>query len=363
MRSQYQNIHQQHAATPSNRRGGIAPVVPNPQAQRDAQEKARRMQEERDNRAREMAQRRATRPTDKTIPDGISELVVGDGVQQYKRLRDLERRLDATMMRKRLDMQESKHQLTKRHKTMRIWISNTFESLPTQESNLDPIYDFSGSTMALYRMKIEGRLLDDEEDVSSDDDDNSDDENDKKDGDAMDQDEQPTQKPAKRDPQQFRTKLSHFFKQITLELHRDKHTPADLGVDNFIEWKKPLPKPKDPKEPHDPVLPPEADFDTLEIERRFDCTVNCTINLYRDDDRFLLSDPLADLLDSKIEDRKSIIIGIYDYIRALNLQQDDEKRAVQCDERLRRVCLHPHPLPIHSSLLSTSSIQLNSHFC
>ncbi|KAI4255173.1 MAG: hypothetical protein L6R42_006869 [Xanthoria sp. 1 TBL-2021] len=335
MRAQYQNIHQQHAATPPTRRGGIAPVVPNPQAQREAQEKARRLQEERDHRAREMAQRRATKPTDKTIPDGIQELIVGDGVQQYKRLRDLERKLDATMMRKRLDMQESPHQLTKRHKTMRIWISNTFESLPAQESGLDPIYDFSGSTMGLYRMKIEGRLLDDEDDPPSDDD--SDDEEAKKDGDALDHDESPAQKPVRPVPKQTRTKLSHFFKQITLELHRDKHTPADLGVDNFMEWKKPPPKNKDPKELSDPVLPPEADFDSLEIERRFDSTVNCTINLYRDDDRFLLSDPLADLLDSKIEDRPSIVNGIYDYIRALNLQQDDEKRAVQCDDRLRRV--------------------------
>ncbi|KAL8751197.1 MAG: hypothetical protein Q9199_006592, partial [Rusavskia elegans] len=334
MRAQYQNIHQQHAATPPTRRGGIAPVVPNPQAQREAQEKARRLQEERDHRAREMAQRRATKPTDKTIPDGIQELIVGDGVQQYKRLRDLERKLDATMMRKRLDMQESPHQLTKRHKTMRIWISNTFESLPAQESGLDPIYDFSGSTMGLYRMKIEGRLLDDEDDPPSDDD--SDDEEAKKDGDALDHDESPTQKPVRPVPKQIRTKLSHFFKQITLELHRDKHTPADLGVDNFVEWKKPPPKTKDLKELTDPVLPPEADFDSLEIERRFDSTVNCTINLYRDDDRFLLSDPLADLLDSKIEDRPSIVNGIYDYIRALNLQQDDEKRAVQCDDRLRR---------------------------
>ncbi|KAL8851236.1 MAG: hypothetical protein Q9221_003867 [Calogaya cf. arnoldii] len=327
MRSQYQNIHQQHAATPPTRRGGIAPVVPNQQAQRDAQEKARRLQEERDKTAREMAQRRATRPTDRTIPDGIQDLILGDGVQQYKRLRDLERRLDATMMRKRLDLQESRLQLTKRHKTMRIWISNTFDSQPAQESGSDPIYDFSGSTMGLYRMKIEGRLLNGEDDEPLSDDD-SDDEEARKDGEAMDHDDQPTQKPVRPGPQQPRTKLSHFFKQITLELHRDKHTPADLGVDNFVEWKKPPPKPRDPKEPGDPVLPPEADFDSLEIERRFDSTVNCTINLYRDDDRFILSDPLADLLDSKIEDRQSVIIGIYDYIRALNLQQDDEKRAV-----------------------------------
>ena len=89
-----------------------APVVPNQQAQRDAQEKARRLQEERDKTAREMAQRRATRPTDRTIPDGIQDLILGDGVQQYKRLRDLERRLDATMMRKRLDLKDSRLHLT-----------------------------------------------------------------------------------------------------------------------------------------------------------------------------------------------------------------------------------------------------------
>ncbi|KAL8920807.1 MAG: hypothetical protein Q9172_004347 [Xanthocarpia lactea] len=338
MRSQYQTIHQQHGVTPPTRRGGIAPVVPNPQAQRESQEKARRAQEQRDKFEREMAQRRATRPTDKNIPDGIEELILGDGVQQYKRLRDFERRLDATMMRKRLDMQDSRHQVTKRHKTMRIWLSNTFETLPAQESGLDPIYDFSGSTMGLYRMKIEGRLLDDEDDPSSEDD--SDDEEARKDEDAMDHNEPPV-RPVLQQP---RTKLSHFFKQITLELHRDKSTPADLGLDTFVEWKKPLPTAKDL------VLPPEADFDTLEIERRFDSTVNCTINLYRDDDRFLLSEPLADLLDSKIEDRKSIIIGIYDYIRALNLQQDDEKRAVQCDERLRKV----RP-PRHVLLVSADS--------
>lgn len=309
-----------------------------------------------------MAQKLANKPTDKTIPDGIQELIVGDGVQQYKRLRDLEQRLDATMMRKRLDVQESWHQRTKRHRTMRVWISNTFESLPAQESGLDPIYDFSGSTMGLYRLKIEGRLLDNEDDSLSDDD--SDDEDDKKDGEAMDHDGSPSQKPVRPAPQQSRTKLSHFFKQITLELHRDKHTPADLGVDNFVEWKKPPPKPKDPKELNDPVLPPEPDFDTLEIERRFDCTVNCTINLYRDDDRFLLSDPLADLLDSKIEDRNSIVIGIYDYIRALNLQQDDEKRAVQCDDRLRRVSLPlPYKPPLlykHASDLATNEQQRSS---
>ncbi|KAL8807979.1 MAG: hypothetical protein Q9200_004465 [Gallowayella weberi] len=316
MRSQYHNIHQQHAPTPPTRRGGIASAVPNPQVQREQQERERKALELRE---RQMAQRRASRPSDKNIPDGIEELILGDGVQQYKRLRDFERRLDATMMRKRLDLAESRHTVSKRYKTMRIWISNTFETLGAQETALDPIYDFSGSTAAQYRMKIEGRLLDDDDDILSDADDSDEEEKDQEN--TIDHNGQPVQKPVKSVPQQPRTKLSHFFKQITLELHRDKNTPADFPT--YVEWKKPAPNPKDP------VLPPGADFDYLEIERRFDATVNCTINLYRDDDRYQLSDPLAEVLDSKIEDRRSIIMGIYDYIRSFNLQHDDEKRAVQ----------------------------------
>jgi hypothetical protein len=34
------------------------------------------------------------KPTDKNLPDGIEEVIIGEGVQQYKNLRDLEKRLD-----------------------------------------------------------------------------------------------------------------------------------------------------------------------------------------------------------------------------------------------------------------------------
>ena len=56
---------------------------------------------------KEAAKKRATQPTDKTIPDGVEEVIIGDGVQRYKELREVERRLDATMTRKRLDIREA----------------------------------------------------------------------------------------------------------------------------------------------------------------------------------------------------------------------------------------------------------------
>lgn len=59
------------------------------------------------NNAIEAAKRRSRKPTDKTMPDGVESVVVGDGVQRYRELRDFERRLDATMTRKRLDIVDS----------------------------------------------------------------------------------------------------------------------------------------------------------------------------------------------------------------------------------------------------------------
>jgi SWI/SNF-related matrix-associated actin-dependent regulator of chromatin subfamily D len=57
--------------------------------------------------ASERAKLRSRKPTDKNIPEGVEECIIGDGVQRYRDLRELERRLDATMTRKRLDLQDS----------------------------------------------------------------------------------------------------------------------------------------------------------------------------------------------------------------------------------------------------------------
>lgn len=57
--------------------------------------------------ARERAKLRSQKPVDRNIPEGVEDCVIGDGVQRYRDLRELERRLDSTMMRKRLDIQDS----------------------------------------------------------------------------------------------------------------------------------------------------------------------------------------------------------------------------------------------------------------
>jgi len=84
----------------------VHPQPPMTPAQAQAQRQAQQLEND-------MAKRRSRKPTDKNIPEGVEECVIGDGVQRYRDLRDVERRLDAAMMRKRLDVQDAVNRTVK----------------------------------------------------------------------------------------------------------------------------------------------------------------------------------------------------------------------------------------------------------
>ena len=331
----------------------VSHAQPTPsQAQLNAQRHAAAMESD-------IAKRRARKPTDKNMPEGVEDIIVGDGVQQYKSLRDIERRLDALMMRKKLDTQDSSQSGFKRHKTLRIWISNTAENQPWQGRSLDEnAFDFNTGIEATYKVKIEGRLVEDGNSDSTLDIDSDDEDEDgnlppaaEEEKDAMDHDSPVPPKGPKSSPQP-RKKFSHFFKAITIDFDRGKNLQPDSATQ--IEWKKP------PVPSNSPNLPAAADFDCLEFERKSDENINCTINLYRDEspERFLLSKDLAEVLDTEEDDRASIVLGLWEYIKAMGLQQDEEKRIIQCDDRLRAVSLSFLPPPFSFSLTNTKLNQL-----
>ena len=312
----------------------------NQQSSQPSQEQIKREQAGRQL-AMEAAARRAKIPTDKNIPEGVEDLIVGDGVKQYRDMREIERRLDAIMMRKRLDLNEPRPQTHDRTRTLRIWISNTAENQPWQGRGLDEnAFDFNTGMEGTFKVKIEGRVLEDEAaGVHSDDEDNEEDEKDA-DGsvedvnadDSMDRDgTTETSKNPATVLTKPRPKMSHFFKSIIIEYDRNKNLQPESS--GYIEWKKPPVLPNAPN-------PPMADFDTLEFERKSDENINCTINFYRDEipERYTLSKDLAEIIDLEEATRDRIVTGIWDYARAMNLQQDEEKRVIQCDERLRAVC-------------------------
>ena len=216
--------------------------------------------------------------------------------------------------------------LLQRYRTLRVWISNTVEDQPWQADSLDvDAFDFSTNMDSSYRVKIEGRLLDeDEDDLDSV---GSDDEDDTANEDAMDEDGK-AQKKIKTLPKQY--KFSHFFKAMTVDFDRSK---AKDGADQSVEWKKPV------VAPNAPNLPNAADFDQLEFKRGGDENTNITINLIRDEnpERFLLSPQLAEILDTSEATRSEAAMGIWDYVKAMGLQEDEEKRSFECDDRLRAV--------------------------
>ena len=176
-----------------------------------------------------------------------------------------------------------------------------------------------------YRVKIEGRLLDDEEEeLDSDDSDDEEETN----GDAMDEDGKEDKKKTKPATKEY--KVSHFFKAMTVDFDR-KLSKDDSN--QSVEWKKPV------VAPNATNLPNAADFHQLEFKRGGDENINITINLVRDEnpERFQLSPALAEILDTTEATRAEAVMGIWDYVRVMGLQEDDEKRQFDCDARLRAV--------------------------
>ena len=263
---------------------------------------------------RDELRRKAKHPTNRNVPEGVDDICIGDGVARYRELRDIERTLDATMMRKKLEASDSVfHSRSGRTGTMRIWISNTAENQPWQTGQNDPdTFDFESDTNATYRVKIQGRLLDEGNDEGLEDE-----EEDEKDPDAMQDDKKP-------DEAQKPKPFSQFFTSITVDFDRAK----SLQPDGFtqIEWKRP-----------EGAQPQDNPFSQIEFERKGDENINVTINLqrYHNPEIFRLSKPMAELLDTDEEDRAGVLMGVWEYARAQNLQQDDDERKFACDSKLK----------------------------
>jgi SWI/SNF-related matrix-associated actin-dependent regulator of chromatin subfamily D len=142
----------------------------------------------------------------------------------------------------------------------------------------------------------------------------------------------PKPKPVSAKPSQ-RYRFSHFFKALVVEFD---HSRVRIGGDAAVEWKKP-----DRQSQASSNLPPAADFDELSFKRNGDENVNITISLYRHEnpERHALTPELAEIVDMEEATRQEIIMGMWEYIKVMNLQEDEEKRNFRCDELLRNVLL------------------------
>ncbi|RDA88317.1 hypothetical protein CP532_6566 [Ophiocordyceps camponoti-leonardi (nom. inval.)] len=284
--------------------------------------------------ANDVNKRRSRKPTDKNLPDGVGEIIIDPvGVQRYKDLRNMERLLDATTTRKRLDVCES---VTRFHnkipKILRVWISNTVEDQVWQghDINMDA-FDFSPNLEASYRVKIEGRLIDEGDRnlkrTSNDDcrsiasDLHCERENDHS---AQDQESQVAED---------RHRFSTFFKAMSVDFDRSRFRN---GAEQTIEWKKSEALLKSHTSGGQPSV---TDFDEITFKRSGDENTNITINLYRHEvpERYQLSPELADVIDMVEGTQQEAVMALWEYIRHWGLQEDEERRNFKCDEPLKKV--------------------------
>ncbi|KAK0878949.1 SWI/SNF and RSC complex subunit Ssr3 [Friedmanniomyces endolithicus] len=295
-----------------------APMVPPPQQSHSqsmppnpSQLQAARME---DLRRQDTARRASRKPTDRDLPfEELSGVVIGDGVERYRKLREVERKLDATMMRKRLDVQEGlMRRYARREGVLRVWVSNTCEGQHWQIAEEERAggaggddggmgLDFGENSRATFRVKIEGRLLE-----STSEDEDVDDE-----GGVSEKHKEDGEKAKEKDRvQKTQPKFSNFFRAITVDFSSRN---ASLNPDGYsaIEWRKPLPPSTQHPNSHYDPNDPSISFDTLEFERKGDDNVNVTINLVREEknERFRLSPLLAELLDTEEEDRAGAVQG------------------------------------------------------
>lgn len=186
--------------------------------------------------------------------------------QAYMDLLAFERKLDATIMRKRLDIQEALKRPMKLKRKLRIFISNTF--YPAREA--DAQEDGVGSGVASWELRVEGRLLDDA---------------------------------AKVDPSKVKRKFSSFFKSLVIELDKDLYGPDN----HLVEWHR---------------TSTTQETDGFQVKRPGDRNVRCTILLLLDYQplQFRLDSRLARLLGIHTQTRPMVISALWQYIKTHKLQ-------------------------------------------
>jgi SWI/SNF-related matrix-associated actin-dependent regulator of chromatin subfamily D len=215
---------------------------------------------------------------DKILPQKVRDLVPES--QAYMDLLAFERKLDATIMRKRLDIQEALKRPMKQKRKLRIFISNTF--FPPKE----PTETEEGS-IASWELRVEGRLLDES---------------------------------SKHDPNKVKRKFSSFFKSLVIELDKDLYGPDN----HLVEWHR---------------TPTTQETDGFQVKRPGDRNVRCTILLLLDYQplQFKLDTRLARLLGVHTQTRPVIIAALWQYIKTHRLQDSHEKEFINCDKYLEQI--------------------------
>ncbi|UYV76498.1 SMARCD2 [Cordylochernes scorpioides] len=175
---------------------------------------------------------------DKILPQKVRDLVPES--QAYMDLLAFERKLDYTITRKRLDIQEALKRPMKQKRKLRIFISNTFypgKVVDGAEPGVEEATNPTGGPVPSWELRVEGRLLED-----------------------ILREQTATAKP---DQSKVKRKFSSFFKSLVIELDKDLYGPDN----HLVEWHR---------------TPNTTETDGFQVKRPGDKNVRCTILLLLD---------------------------------------------------------------------------------
>ncbi|VDM56922.1 unnamed protein product [Angiostrongylus costaricensis] len=214
--------------------------------------------------------------------------------QAYMDLLAFEQKLDATITRKKLDIQESLKRPQKVKKRLRIYISHTFIA------GKEPEKEGEEGSVPMWELRVEGRLIEDQVNGST----------------AASGHSTPA--PAARPLP--KKKFSSFFKSLVIELDKDIYGPDN----HLVEWHR---------------TPTTNETDGFQVKRPGDRPVKCTILLLLDYQpmKFKLHPRLAKVLGIAAETRPKIIEALWQYIKTHKLQDPVDHDTVNNDTFLEQV--------------------------
>ncbi|KAI1712412.1 SWIB/MDM2 domain-containing protein [Ditylenchus destructor] len=281
-------------------------------------------------------QNRKRRFADKVVLPEIRTLV--PEAEAYMGLLAFEQKLDGTLTRKKLDIQEALKRPMKIKKKLRIYVSHSF--IPGKE----PEREGEEGTVPMWELRVEGRLLDEPSNI------------------------QPLNTSginpliaASRTVAQPKRKFSSFFKSLVIELDKDIYGPDN----HLVEWHR---------------TPQTNETDGFQVKRPGDRDVKCTILLLLDHQpmKFKLHPRLAKLLGIAMETRPKIIEALWQYIKTHKLQDSTDRDVINCDmfleqifkvkkmrfmeipQRLQQLLQQPDPLVLNHMIKYSDSTDKNT---
>lgn len=222
---------------------------------------------------------------DRIITQQVIELVPES--QAYMDLLAFENKLDSTIMRKRLDIQEALKRPVKQKRTLRIFVSTNYYQPKIDETGREAF-----PAVPEWELRVEGRLIEDPD------------------------------MPQKEAAQKQKRKFSSFFKNLVIELDKDLYGPEN----HLVEWHR---------------TSTTQETDGFQVKRAMvgKSEAKCSIFFMLDYQpaQFKLSGPLSRVLGIHTQTRAVIVGALWQYIKRNKLQDPDEREYVNNDTYLKEI--------------------------